>query len=397
MRNGFRASILIVGLGLLAPLASLAQTASDSGIEVEDLQCRGNVATSCDFILGYIYLERGDPLDETEVRNAQLRLATLRMFTSVNIYLEKGSERGKAIVVIDVTEADPLVTEWLVGASYRLGAFRSVTAGRLVNQNLFGAGKFADLTLSAVRPLNGPTEEGYSAALRYADPHLFGSRRYFGILSVHYVDGEASSRYGNFSENTALRFGATLGRRLWDFSYLSIGYGYRSGLEQRSGRWQKDGTFELKDLHNRHAIDVLYGWNSEDDLYFPTQGSSFHTGFGWNTGSDDPENEFHLQFRKTWALRDSFLSFKIGGDPSPEYRQTLSESQALAITYAHPVAPGDFVRRGRWYVEAGYDSAGYREGGEAVTEFGLKLGIRLETSTLGLIDLYILGTEDPSR
>ena len=393
-RSTIGAVAALVLFGLLAPFAASAQTSSDHPLEVEELRCRGNVATSCDFILDYLYLEPGDPLDETEVRNAQLRLATLRMFSSVNVYLEKGSGRGKVVVIIEVAETDPLVTEWLVGASYRLGAFRSVTAGRLTHQNLFGAGKFADLTVSTVQPLNGLSEKRYVATLRYADPHLFDSRRYFGIVTASYVDSEVTTRYGNFGENTMLRFGTTLGRRLWDFSYLSVNYGYRARLEQRSGLWQDDGTFEIKDNQNRHAIDVLYGWNSEDDIYFPTRGSSFQTGFGWNTGSDDPDNEFHLQFRKTWALRDGFVSLALGGDPSPEYRQTLSESQFLAVTYAQPVTPGDFVRRGRWYIEAGNGHSGYREGGQRINEFGLKVGIRLETSTLGLIDLYVLGTRD---
>jgi hypothetical protein len=141
----------------------------------------------------------------------------------------------------------------------------------------------------------------------------------------------------------------------------------------------------------------LYGWNSEDDIYFPTQGSSFHVGFGWNAGSDDPSSELDLQFRKTWPVRNGYVSLKVGGDPSPEYRQTFNEGQFLSVSYAHSVAPGDFVRRGRWYVEAGYDAAGYKEGGKPVSEFGLRVGIRLETSTLGLINLYILGTEDPAR
>ena len=319
------------------------------------------------------------------------------MFDSVNIFLEKGSERGKAIIVVEVEEADPLVTEWLVGASYRLGAFRSVTAGRLTDQNLFGAGKLADLSVLAVRPLNGPSEDAYSASLRYADPHLFGSRRYFGIVSASYVDGEVTTRYGNFADTTVLRFGAALGRRLWDFSYLTVGYGYRARLDHHSGRWQRDGTFELDEDRNRHAIDVLYGWNSEDDLYFPTRGSSFHTGFGWNFGSDDPDNEFHLQFRKTWALGDGFVSLKLGGDPNPEYRQTFSENQFVTVSYSRPIEPGDFIRRGRWYIETGYNSAGFQEGGNRIDEFGIKFGVRLETRTLGLIDLYVIATQDPDR
>jgi len=387
----------VVLFGLLAPFVSSAQPSDESRIEIEDLQCRGNVATSCDFILGYVYLDRGDPLDETEIRNAQLRLATLRMFKSVNIYLEKGTARGKALVIIEVVEAHPLVTEWLAGASYRLGAFRSVTAGRLTHQNLFGTGKFADLSVSTVQPLHGPHQESYVAALRYADPHLFGSRRYFGIASARYVDAEATTRHGNFGENTMLRFGVMLGRRLWDFSYLSIGYGYRARLEQFSGAWQSDGTFELNDDRNRHAFDLLYGWNSEDDIYFPTQGSSFYSGFGWNTGSDDPSSELHLQFRKTWPALGGYLSLKIGGDARPEYRETFEEGQLFTVSYARPLAPGDFVRRGRWYVDVGLSDAGYEEGGRAVSELGLKVGMRLETSSLGLIDLYILATKGPDR
>lgn len=396
-RLSSKVAAAVMLLALLFSFTSLAQTASTDQLVVEDLRCRGNAATSCDFILSYVYMGRGDALDETELRNAQLRLATLRMFDSVEIYLEKGSERSKAVVVIEVAETDPLLTEWLIGASYRLGSFRSVTAGRITHQNLFGTGKVADLTVSTTQPLNGPQDRGYAATLRYADPHLFDSRRYFGIVSARFVDGETTSRYGNFGETTALRFGASLGRRLWDFSYLTVSYGYRARLEQRSGRWQKDGTFELDEDRNRHAIDVLYGWNSEDDLYFPTHGSSFHTGFGWNFGTDDPKNEFHLQFRKTWSLGEGFVSLKIGGDPSPEYRQTLSENQFLTAAYSRPIASGDFVRRGRWYIETGYSTAGYREGQEKIYEFGLKLGVRLETSTLGLIDLYVLGTEDPNR
>lgn len=387
----------IVLFALLVPLAWGAQPAGEDPLIVEDLRCRGNASTSCDFMLGYVYLKRGDELDETEVRNAQLRLATLRVFDSVSIFLEKGSERGKAIIVIEVVEADPLATEWLIGASYRLAAFRSVTAGRLTHQNLFGTGKLADLSISTVQPLDGPREEGYNAALRYADPQLFGSTRYFGIVSASYSDGEVDTRYGNFGDATILRLGATLGRRIWDFSYLTFGYGYRARLDQRTGQWQNDGTFEIKQEHSRHAIDVLYGRNSEDDLYFPTHGSSFHTGFGWNFGDDDPDNELHLQFRKTWALGDGFISVKLASDPSPEYRQTFSESQFLTLSYARPVAPGDSIKRGRWYIETGYSGAGYAEGGKAIHELGLKLGIRLDTQTLGLIDLYVLGTQDPDR
>jgi outer membrane protein assembly factor BamA len=389
--------LAVVLLTALAPLPCAAQAAHEPPLIVEDLRCRGNAATSCDFILGHVYVSPGDALDETELQNAKLRLATLRLFNSVDIYLEKGSDRGRAIVVVEVAEAEPVVGESLLGASSRLDAFRLVLAGRLTHQNLFGRGKTADVSVVTVQPINGPSHEDYSATIRYADPHLFGSKRYFAIASASYLDASSEDSYGNFGEAEVLRFGVTLGRRLWDFSYFTFGYGYRPLLDAHSGHWQSDGTFELNEDKNRHVVDFIYGWYSEDDLYFPTRGSSFHIGGGWNFGSDDEDNEFHLQFRKTWRLGDAHLSLKIGGDPNPEYRNSFNESQLLALTYARPVDRGDFVKRGRWYIEPGFNWAGFRPGGKEIQELGLKIGVRLETDALGLVDLYVIGTTDPGQ
>lgn len=393
-----RSTVTALAAAVLAALLSpLGWAAAADALVVEDLRCRGNAATSCEFILGHVYLGSGDAVDEAELQNAKLRLSTLRTFQSVSIYLEKGSERGKAIVVIEVVEADPIATEWFLGASHRLGAFRSVTAGRLSHQNLFGAGKLADVSMFVVSPLNGRSEEIYSASLRYADPHLFGSKRYFAIAGVSYVDANVSTRYGNFSENNVLRFGATLGRRLWDFSYLMVGYGYRARLDQRSGRWQEESTFEIEEELNRHVIDVVYGWNSEDDLYFPTRGSSFNIGGGWDFGTRDDSDDFFVQFRKTWRVGGGFASIKLSGDPGHEYRQTFNESQLVSAAYARPIAPSSNIRRGRWYIEAGKSDVGYNSEGRSIREYGLKLGVRVETETLGLIDLYVMGSQEPGR
>jgi outer membrane protein assembly factor BamA len=393
--NRFAVKALAAAM-LCAMLTPLGWAGQADPLVVEDLRCRGNAATACEFILGHVYLGRGDALDETELQNAQLRLSTLRTFESVKIYLEKGSERGRAIVVIEVVEADPIATEWMLGASYRLGAFRSVTAGRLLHQNLFGAGKLADLSIVAVTPLNGPSEERYAASLRYADPHLFGSKRYFAIAGMSYVDAEfGDSRYDNFNDTDVFRFGATLGRRLWDFSYLMVGYAYRARNDQLNGHWDDDGNFVIERERNRHVIDFVYGWNSEDDLYFPTRGSSFHIGGGWDFGTVDDSDDFYLQFRKTWRAGDGYASVLLSGYPSHEYRQTFHEGQLLAASYAHPIAPSSSIRRGRWYVEAGYSTAGYDSVGSSIREHALKLGLRLDTESLGLIDLYLLGTWDP--
>src|SRR5258707_10055422 len=74
--------------GLILLLASLpahamAAAGDSQHLTVEALRCRGNINTSCRFILGSVYLTAGDRLNEEELRNAQLRLSWLRNFNSV--------------------------------------------------------------------------------------------------------------------------------------------------------------------------------------------------------------------------------------------------------------------------------------------------------------------------
>ena len=71
-------------------------------------------------------------------------------------------------------------------------------AGRLAHQNLFGEGKFADLKAVAVIPSTVGTNESYDVSLRYVDPQLFGSRRYFAIASARWRERRYEDIYGNF-------------------------------------------------------------------------------------------------------------------------------------------------------------------------------------------------------
>jgi hypothetical protein len=385
-RRAWRAALLLC----LAPFAG-AQTpeaVSTGPLTVEDVGCAGNTATSCGFIRGHLYLQPGETLDEEEVRNAELRLSSLRNFESVKIRLEKGARRGAVIVVIEVEEASPITTEWLLGLSTRPDSERAVIAGRIGHQNLFGEGKVIDFTAVRSHPVGGDDHnEGYDFRLRYADPHLFGSRRYFAIASAGIQSTRYRDRFGNFSNYDSRSFDVRVGRRFADFSYLTIGVSNRADLSWTWGRWESDGSFATKDARPQPTRpNIAYGWSSEDDLHFPTHGSSFHVAAG---GGDSP-----VQFRVTWPLDRAFLTLKLGGDPSPEYRRSFNESQVLALTYARPVTPGDNIQRGRWYVEPGFAFIGYSSSGNSFYEYGLKAGFRADTRLFGLVDLYVIGRRD---
>jgi outer membrane translocation and assembly module TamA len=383
-----------------APLAPAQQSPGAEPLVIQEIRCSGNSRTSCDYIRGHLHLDAGQGLDEEEVRNAELRLSASRIFETVDIRLEKGAERGAVIVVIDVEEAASLDMEWVAGGSSRQDMRRGVIAGRLAWQNLFGEGNSVELSAIAKMPIAGDAySEAYDVRLRYADPQLFDSPRWFGVAGASWRKRRFLDRYGNFGSLDAPQIDLTVGWRFGDFSYFAVTQIYRPDNDWISGRWNSDGSFVLSspESFSRHPARLVYGWSSEDDLHFPTQGSTFQLTAGGDYEPSSPEGRQHVQFRKTWPAAGAYWTFKLGGDPSPEYRNSFGESQLLALSYARPVAPGDEIRRGRWYVEPGFALKGYTSSGDLFYEYGLKAGFRADTRSFGYIDLYILATQDGTR
>ena len=387
---------LVVRVALmLAALTSWAQAAdSEPPLVIEGMECRGNTSTSCAFILGYLYLAAGEPVDENEIQNAKLRLATLPNFKSVDVHLERGSARGHARIIVEVAEADAVFSEFLFGASSQQSQARLLAGARIGHQNVFGSGKLVDLTVIGQEPLDNLDSRGLSLRLRYADPHLFDSKAYYLIAGLRHSYSEFRSGFrGDYFELSSVTL--ALGRRLWDFSYLSLGYEYDDLSGYLSGQ-TFDSGLALRTPADAHIVNVLYGWNSEDDYYFPTHGSALSLsyaraiGFGYSIDS-----EFQYQFRRTWQTdAGSSWTLKINGEPSTDRREAIDESQLVSLMYARPIAGSDGfmdIRRGRWYVEPGFDDRSASRPGRGAKDIGLKLGIRLETATLGLVDFYLIG------
>ena len=392
----------VPGSGLLLFLfaaAGVAQAAEQASLQVQKVECRGNRSTSCDFIRNQMRLMEGAPLNEAEIRNAQLRLSSLRNFQSVDVRLERGAERNSVIVVVEVAEASPIVTESLVGLSSRLDSTRSVVAGRIAHQNFFGAGKTVDLSAVAITGFAGDgRDEDYQVHLRYVDPDLLGSQRYFGIARASWLKSNRRDGYGNFSDFAGAEFDLRIGRRFGETSYVTVGITFRPHPDWITGEWDDSGgDFDVTNRDRHSGLNIIYGRNSEDDLYFPTRGYSFHLGGGWDFGSGSPANRSHVGFRKTWQMYDGFLIVKLGGAPTPEYRTSFDESQLFSVSYGRALQTGDSIKRGRWYIEPGVSTAGFTPTGRQIYEVGIKAGVRLDTVAFGIVDLYVMGTQDPQR
>ena len=135
------------------------------------------------------------------------------------------------------------------------------------------------------------------------------------------------------------------------------------------GEWW---CFRTEDPDPHHVIpNLVYGWSSEDDLHFPTHGSTLQIAAGTDYSA--------LQFRKTWPMLGGWGTVIFGGEPNPEYQIALSESQLLAFAFARPIAPGNIIQRGRWYIEPGSGGVGYNSDGVFGSEHGIKAGVRADT------------------
>jgi hypothetical protein len=372
-----------------SPLIGHAQSPERTSLIVEDVRCKGNALSKCSFIRGFLHVSPGDPLDEGEVQNAKLRLSSLPDFVSVDIYLDKGSAKGKVVVVIEVVEADRVENEFSAGTESRLSSLYQTLEARVAERNAFGTEDTVNLDVEAIAPIDGLTHHGIYSRLQFVDPTLLGSNRYFLISGISYQNTLIDYPYDAFDKTDQLDIDLSVGRRLFAYSYFTAGYLERLISQSVSQSQGMSGLFSTdKDPNNNRGWSVGYGWNSEDDPYFPTRGSRLNSSFGLSWAS--------IRFRKTWSIGpDSTWVVQLGGTPGTQYRASLNDSQDFSIGYQHMIAPSDGlggINRGRWYVEPGFSYYGNLAYGRQLGEWGLKVGIRLDTKMFGMIDFYVIAS-----
>ncbi len=288
---------------------------SASKLTIEAIECSGNKNTKCGFITKKYYQGVGDILDPDKIADARLRLGSLLQFKSIAVQLEKGSEKGRVIVVFAVQEMSHL--QYGLGVSVLVydkdrhyidleesesGQIRKVSLS-ITDLNLFGTGKALSFNLAGLstkyRTVRNNSrgnyynysrysdevdyDHGYRGSLEYIDPHLFGSQDYFfnayfshrsyylGRSNLILSHDEANEiRKGSDSNLNQSRFG--LGRRIGKVSYIQL-------------------SVDPEDDFN----DISYGWNTENDAVFPTEGSVF-------------------KISTSFDLKDSFLYYRENYD-----------------------------------------------------------------------------------
>ena len=378
LRTTYWKTALAACIAMLActPERLLAQEKNNSQLIIEDFRCQGNETTSCRFILGYVYLRAGDTVDEDEIQSATLRLSRLRNFEHVDIHLEKGSQRGRVILVVEVKEASSIAVQSAIGISSVAGGTSEVLAGRLANVNLLGEGKILDLLAQTQVPVAGLPQKGTSAKLEFVDPQLLGASKYFFGTSLSYLDSHQSLNSGNRFDAHVIDANVSLGHRFGAFSYVTAGYDYRF-VSNVICTYQQGG-FRAQTDTARGRLLVSYGWSSLDP-YFPTHGSQLEVTAGKNANGCQT---LSLSFLKTWTLSDKGY-FSVG-----------VQQASASVTYARYFTAGLgslSVRRARWYVQPGVWALGYSTQGQRDWEAGMRAGVRVDTPGLGIVDLFAFG------
>ena len=78
---------------------------------VESIEVRGNDKTRGRLVISYIPLKPGETLDEEKVEIGRIRLLSLGYFRDVRMVLEKGSERGRVKLVVEVKERNTIIID----------------------------------------------------------------------------------------------------------------------------------------------------------------------------------------------------------------------------------------------------------------------------------------------
>jgi len=193
---------------------------------LEGVVVRGNTRTSESVVMRYVPFRRGDLIDVNDpaFELARFRLLVTGFFRDVELSLEKGSARGRVVLVVSVVERNTIVVNDIAmglaadadvnGNAQPLTAYAGISAAET---NLAGTG----ITLGGA--IAG-AQDKLALRARFLDPAFLGSswmvsgtllyndsHDYFGNSVVGSADPENELPLGNSAVVAYTRFGGQLG------------------------------------------------------------------------------------------------------------------------------------------------------------------------------------------
>ncbi len=265
---------LILLLLLAAPLA-----AQDAHFFIERIEIRNHKRVSPDVVIAESRLREGHAYTENDLRDASARLTRLPFLLSADFALEKGSERGRHVLVITIHETRPFF--FLLDAQPYLDPqhgpltpdedTRGATGENLALGFRWFVGRrgAVHVGFSGVDRDREFSHEYGGFAVGYTQYDLFGTRAFATLNLKKPIEG-----YGNASISPQLVVGVplspnqTLTMQYDEASFKRDSRGVDSGYAQR-------------------LVIARWAHNTTNDPFFPTRGTLVHAGpvVGWTDGA----------------------------------------------------------------------------------------------------------------
>jgi len=272
----------------------------------------------------HLLVAEGDLLDEERILLSRLRLLQLGWFSRVETRVEKGSERGLVVLVIDVAERNTLiVTDFILGSTDPEPIYGGLG---LSQQNFLGRG-FG---------LSGAFVYGGSPVGRPQDPDRFALRASFfapslevsgvkqGVvlgatfLLVHGEeftcgDAKCDAYRGNFGAAPRIRYErimgeGTVGIRPGPFERILASYRTEAVQATAIGAATTVPALEPAVFAGDSVVSALtgtYEMDTRDDFFFPREGMRglFQVTFGSRLlGGDYEYSRYLLQLETAFGL-----------------------------------------------------------------------------------------------
>jgi outer membrane protein insertion porin family len=270
-----------------------------------------------------IFVEEGDVLDDEDVLLSRLRLLQLGWFARVETRVERGTERGKVLLVFDLTERNTVLVSDLVFGSTDPQPFYAGLG--LSQQNFLGRGLGLSGAFAYGGSPHGRPEDPARFALRGAffapDLEIPGLPPIVLGMSGLWLRGEElacetadcdayDDDFGDAPRTRYRRAGGelTVGFRPGPFERLLAGYRVEAvRSEELSGARGGEGSRPYL-VPGRSLVSAITGaWelDTRDDFFFPTEGQRalLHLTFASRLfGGDYEYSRYTLQFETAYAL-----------------------------------------------------------------------------------------------
>lgn len=210
----------VVAVALCGALAPAAAEGLAPRYEIESISIRGNTKTRDYVIRRALLVQPGQKLyvDDPRFELSRFHVLSLGFFSEVRLRLEKGSERGKVVLVIEVVERGTIIlTELFLGTSEATRAWGGLG---VAENNFLGRGirlEGAFVLGSDPEVERGKLQQSYRL---YASKRRLGTTPFSLAASFLYIDGsdffrrsgaESTSDPADFLSIRYRRIGGTIG------------------------------------------------------------------------------------------------------------------------------------------------------------------------------------------